>query len=190
MFDTFSLHVLAPRQARLFVTVAERTGSVVHQITESLVVRDEAKRDHVVEGHVRAGWRVAEGRGAVDGIHPIRAVQHLPDLPRAVDHAVVQEEERVGRAAVEVLHGAADVPVAAAVDAELVVRAAVALHLLLEVLDEGLVEDQAGEVVVGVVALGEPGVQVADQAAWVVLEGAVAAVLVWQVERAEINSVL
>lgn len=79
-----------------------------------------------------------------------------------------QEEYRVRGGGVEIRHVAADGPVAAAVDAERV-SGAETLHHPLEVFEVDALEDEIGGVCKGVVACGEEGVEVALQAARVVL---------------------
>lgn len=163
---------LAARATALLVAVAVGAAEVVHEVAEDLVVGDEAEGDHVGELHGVAGRVVVEGGGAVDDVLAAVDVEVLPNDPDAVDHAVVEEEDRVVGAGVEVLElgGAAAEPVATAVDAEGVVVAAVALHELLEVLDVDLAEDEVGDVLVAVVLAADRGVQVTGQAAAVVVE--------------------
>ena len=83
----------------------------------------------------------------MDGVLAALRVECLPDGPYAVDHGVVEEEDRVVGRRVEILHlrGTATDPVAGAVDTELVV-ANETLHLGLEVLNVGLAEQKLGDV--------------------------------------------
>ena len=131
----------------LLVTVAELAAHRVHQVAENLVLAGKAKGNAISELLLARRRAVVEGFGAVDGILAAFGVECLPDSPHAVDHSVVEEEDRVVRGRVEVLHlrGTTTEPVAGAVDTELVVTNET-LHLGLEVLDVGLAEQKLGDV--------------------------------------------
>lgn len=174
----------------LLVAVAELAAKGIHQIAENLILAGKAEGNAVGQRLLRRRRAVVQRGSAVDGILAVLGVQSLPDRPDAVDHSVVEEEDRVVGRGVEVLHlrGATAEPVAGAVDAELVV-ADEALHLRLEVLDGALAEEELGDVRVGVVAAAEEDVQVADQAARVEVVVILDVVVVRAVERAEIAEV-
>jgi hypothetical protein len=156
----------------LLVTVAVGTGEGVHDVAKSLVVGDEAEGDLVVKLHGVAGRVVGKGGGAADDVLAAPDVKVLPDGPDAVDHAVVDEEDGVVGRGVEVLElrRSTTEPVSATVDTDGVVVVAVALHELLEVLDVDHVEDELGDLLVGVVGAADVVVEVTGQAAAVVVE--------------------
>lgn len=160
------------RERDLLVAVAVGAGEGVHEVAEGLVVGDEAEGDHVGELHGVAGRVVGEGGGAADDVLAAVDVEVLPDGPDTVDHAVVDEEDGVVGAGVEVLElgGATTEPVAATVHTHGVVVVTVALHELLEVLDIDHVEEQLGDVLVRVEAGADLVVEVTRQAAAVVVE--------------------
>lgn len=104
---------------------------------------------------------------------PLFEILHLPDIPRAIDHSVVQPEGRVAGRCVEVGPGVSgDGEVAARVHAVL------GLHLVLECADGGRARDEGGDLggravarceVVGEIALDAAGVvavAVASRVAW------------------------
>jgi len=130
----------------LLVTVAELAAHGVHQVGEDLVLAGKAKGNAVGELLLARRRRVVESFSAVDGVLAALRVECLPDGPHAVDHGVVEEEDRVVRGGVEVLHlrGTATEPVAGAVDTERVV-ADETLHLGLEVLNVGLTEQKLSD---------------------------------------------
>lgn len=155
------------------------------------IIPHKPKRQTVLQRHSRTiRHRAAESFCAGNDILSTVDIQVLPDHPHPVDHGVVQEEERVGGRGVEVHHAAADLPVAAAVDAEFVRVRVVALHEGLEVFDVDLIQQEGGEVGVSVVGLGEEGVDVPFEAAGVVFERGVDVVGVGQVEGPEVDDVV
>ena len=156
----------------LLVTVAVGTGEGVHDVAEGLVVGDEAEGDLVGELHGVAGRVVGEGGGAADDVLAAPDVDVLPDGPDLVDHGVVEEEDGVVGRGVEVLElgRTAAHPVSATVNTHGVVVVAVALHELLEVLDVDHVEDEFGNLLVGVELVADVVVEVTGKATTVVVE--------------------
>ena len=103
---------------------------------------------------------------------------------------MVEEEDRVVRGRVEVLHlrGTTTEPVTGAVNTELVV-ADEALHLGLEVLDIGLTKQELSHIRVGVVAGAKEDVQVTDEATGVEVIVVLHIVIVRAVKRSEVAEV-
>jgi hypothetical protein len=131
----------------LLVAVAELATHGIHQISEDLVLAGETKGKAVGEFPFTAGWAVVQSFRSLDSVLAVFRIERLPDSPDAVDHGMVEEEDRVVGRRVEILHlrGTTTEPVAGAVDTELVV-ADETLHLGLEVLDVGLTEKKLGHV--------------------------------------------
>lgn len=156
----------------LLVTVAVGTAEGVHDVTEGLVVGDEAEGDLVGELHRVAGRVVGEGGGTADDVLAAPDVNVLPDSPDLVDHGVVKEEDRVVGGGVEVLKLGRTTahPVSATVNTHGVVVVAVALHEFLEVLDVDHVKNKLGDLLVGVELVADVVVEVTGKATTVVVE--------------------
>lgn len=154
------------------VTVAVRASEGVHDVTEGLVVRNEAEGNLVVELHGVAGRVVGEGGGAADDVLAAPDVKVLPDSPDLVNHGVVKEEDGVVGRGVEILElgRATTHPVSATVDTHGVVVVAIALHELLEVLNVDHVENKLGDLLVGIVGVADIVVEITGKAATVVVE--------------------
>ena len=149
MQATEHLHMYNPYYA-LLIPIAKLPPKRIHQIAKNLILPHKPKRQHIRQRHLRTRRAILQRRSAVNLVLAGREVHILPRGPDAVDHGVVEEEERVVGAGMEVfeLGGPAAEPVAATVDAEFVV-AEEALHEVLEAGDGGLAEDEVGDVCVG-----------------------------------------
>jgi hypothetical protein len=172
VFSSWSSYSSSCERGSLLIAVAVGAAEGIHQITEGLVVGDETERDLVGELHGVARRVVSEGVRTLDDVLAASNIEVLPDGPDAIDHAVVNEEDGVvgGRVEVLKLRGTATEPVAATVHTHGVVVVAVALHELLEVVDFLHVQDQVGDLLVGVVGAADVVVKVTSQAATVVVE--------------------
>lgn len=91
---------------RLFVHIAERSHGRAHELLDlARRTGSEAIFDKVLERSLVAGRHVEHGLGAKDCLltgHPLLAAQLLPDPPGLVNHAVVQVEDGVTGASVDV----------------------------------------------------------------------------------------
>lgn len=108
------------------ILVAERPTKGIHHIPKPNIIRHEPERQHIIQRHLRAGWRVPESRSPGDDVLPAVDIKILPDCLGPVDHAVVKEEaamkgqssvsdvgqskagnydlQRIARTAVEIAH--------------------------------------------------------------------------------------
>lgn len=100
--------ILLPSSA-IAITIA--CGSRTHQLTQRLLLAQEAPIKHRVKRDRRSGIPIQNRRRAEEGVVAVstgRLVNGLPLDPDAIDAAMVQKERRVRGACEEIPHGVAD----------------------------------------------------------------------------------